>query len=98
LIKVAGERWLVAGYGPAGWVRNARAAGAVTLSRGGRSEMFGVDEAAAQTAIPVLRTYISEIKVTRPYFDANPDSPDDAIAAELERHAVFRLTPERPLA
>jgi F420H(2)-dependent quinone reductase len=94
VIEVAGDRWLVAGYGPAGWVRNARTAGAVTLSRGGRSEKFRVDEPAAQTAIPVLRTYIGEIKVTRPYFDANPDSPDNAIAAELERHAVFRLTPE----
>ena len=25
IIQVSGERWLVAGYGPAGWVRNARA-------------------------------------------------------------------------
>ena len=50
-IEVAGDRWLVAGYGPTGWVRNARAAGEVTLSRGGRSEKFKVDEAHAPTAI-----------------------------------------------
>ncbi len=93
VIEVAGDRWLVAGYGPAGWVRNARAAGEVTLSRGGRSERFRVDEATRQAAVPVLRAYIREIRVTRPYFDAGPDSPDHAIAAELERHAVFRLTP-----
>jgi hypothetical protein len=31
--------------------------------------------------------------VTRPYFDATPDSSDAAIAAELPRHAVFRLIP-----
>src|SRR5262245_27526743 len=54
VIEVAGNRWLVAGYGPAGWVRNARAAGEISLSRGGRSEKFRVEEAAAQTAIPVL--------------------------------------------
>jgi hypothetical protein len=42
----------------------------------------------------VLRVYIGEIKVTRPYFDAKPDSPDEAFAAELKRHAVFRLAPE----
>jgi hypothetical protein len=82
----------LAGTGLSSWVRNARAAGEVTLCRGGRSEKFRVDEAAAQTAIPVLRAYIGEIKVTRPYFNADPDSPDDAIAAELQRHAVFRLT------
>src|SRR5262249_7984393 len=94
VLVVGGDRWLVAGYGPAGWVRNARAAGEVTLSRGGRSEKFRVEEAATEAAIPVLRAYIDEIKVTRSYFDANPDSPDDAIAEELKRHAVFRLTPE----
>jgi deazaflavin-dependent oxidoreductase (nitroreductase family) len=93
VIEVAGDRWLVAGYGPASWVRNARAAGEVTLSRGGNSERLGVDEATAQTAIQVLRAYIGEIKVTRPYFDANAGSPDDAIAAEVKRHAVFRLVP-----
>jgi deazaflavin-dependent oxidoreductase (nitroreductase family) len=94
VIEVADNRWLVAGYGPVSWVRNAPAAGEVTLSRGGRAEKFRVVEAAAQAAIPVLRAYIDEIKVTRPYFDANPDSPDEAIVAELKRHAVFRLAPE----
>jgi hypothetical protein len=43
--------------------------------------MLQVEEATAQAAIPVLRAYIGEIEVTRPYFDANPDSTDDAIAA-----------------
>jgi len=95
VLEVSGDRWLVAGYGPVRWVRNARAAGEVTLSRGGRSEKFRVEEASVEAAIPVLRAYIGEIKVTRAYFDANPDSPDDAIAAELERHAVFRLIPEQ---
>ena len=93
VLEVAGDRWLVAAYGPVSWVRNARAAGRVTLSRSGRSERFRIAEATTQTAIPVLRAYIAEVKVTRPYFDANPDSPDDAIAAELKRHAVFRLVP-----
>jgi hypothetical protein len=93
VLEVAGDRWLVAAYGPVSWVRNARAAGHVTLSRSGHSETFGIAEATAQTAIPVLRAYIAEIKVTRPYFDASPDSPDVAIAAELRRHAVFRLIP-----
>jgi hypothetical protein len=94
VIEVAGYRWLVAAYGPSSWVRNARAAGEVTLSRGGRSDKFRVVEPDAQTAIPVLRAYIDEIKVTRSYFDADPDSPDNTIAAELERHAVFRLETE----
>ena len=36
---------------------------------------------------------MTRIRVTRPYFDATPDAPDDAIEAELPRHPVFQLTP-----
>lgn len=95
VIEASGQRWLVAGYGPANWVLNARAAGEVALSRGRRSETYKVEEAGAEDAIPVLRKYIAEIRVTRPYFDAAPDAADEAIAAELPRHAVFRLRPAR---
>jgi deazaflavin-dependent oxidoreductase (nitroreductase family) len=93
VITFGGERWLVAGYGPANWVRNVRTAGQATLSRGRHSQRFRVEEAAAPDAVPVLRRYIAEIRVTRPYFDAGPDSPDAEIAAELPRHPVFRLSP-----
>ena len=37
IVEWAGRRWLVAPYGPVSWVHNARAAGWVTLRRGGRS-------------------------------------------------------------
>ena len=93
VIEVAGDRWLVAAYGPVSWVRNARAAGEVTLSRGGRSQEFEVEEAASTAAVPALRNYITEIRVTRPYFDAGPSSTDEEIAAELPTHPVFRLVP-----
>jgi deazaflavin-dependent oxidoreductase (nitroreductase family) len=92
-LEVDGQRWLVAPYGPTSWVANARAAGEVTLSRGGHSQQFEVEEAAPTAAVPVLRNYITEIRVTRPYFDAGPSSTDEEIAAELPRHPVFRLVP-----
>jgi deazaflavin-dependent oxidoreductase (nitroreductase family) len=93
IIELEDQRWLVAGYGPTSWVRNVRAAGEVTLSRGLHSDRFEVEEVPPATAVPVLRRYMSEIRVTRAYFDANPDSTDEAIAAELPRHPVFRLVP-----
>ena len=93
IIELDDQRWLVAGYGPTNWVRNVRAAGEVTLSRGRRSERFRVEEADRPAAVPVLRTYMREIRVTRPYFDASPDSADEEVAAELARHSVFRLIP-----
>jgi deazaflavin-dependent oxidoreductase (nitroreductase family) len=95
LVEVGGHRWLVAGYGPANWVLNTRAHGAVTLSRGSHSQTFKVEEVGVEDAVPVLRKYIAEIRVTRPYFDATPSSSDEAVAAELSKHAVFRLIPER---
>jgi hypothetical protein len=93
VIEVGGDRWLVAGNGPANWVLNTRAHGTVTLRRGGDSETYKGEEVRAEDAIPVLRKYIAEIRVTRPYFDAAPNSSDEAVAAELSRHAVFRLIP-----
>ena len=93
VMEVDGARWLVAPYGPTNWVLNARAAGRVTLRRGNRSEVYDVREAIASEAVPVLRTYMTEVRITRPYFDAGPDAPDSAVAAELLRHPTFRLTP-----
>lgn len=40
----------------------------------------------------VLRQYVREIPITRPFFDATPDAPLDAFAAEAARHPVFRIS------
>jgi deazaflavin-dependent oxidoreductase (nitroreductase family) len=94
VMEVGGHRWLVAGYGVVNWVHNARASGEATLSRGGRSQVYRVVEAAPPKAIPVLREYMRQVRVTAPYFDATPASSDEAVAAEVARHPVFRLLPE----
>jgi len=78
--------------GPANWVVNARAAREVTLSRGGRAEKFAIEDADPADAMPVLHQYMRQVRVTRGYFDARPDSPDEAIAAEQPRHPVLRLS------
>ena len=91
LITEGGERWLVAPYGDVGWVRNARAAGQVMLSRGRRSETVRIVELAAAEAAPVLKRYVTRVPITRPYFDAKPSSPLDSFIAEASRHPVFRL-------
>jgi hypothetical protein len=63
-------------------VRNLRAAGRATLTRGRRSEEVGVVEVGPEEAAPVLRRYPSDTPITRAYFDATPDSPLPAFAAE----------------
>jgi hypothetical protein len=50
-----------------------------------------VVELGVTDSIPVLRQYLREVPVTRPYFDARPDSPDRELAAEVPRHPVFQL-------
>jgi len=84
-----GERFLVAPYGEVGWVRNARAAGRVTLSRGRHRETVGFHQVGPEESAPVLQTYLRRVRVVRPFFDVSPDSPLDAFAAEADRHPVF---------
>jgi deazaflavin-dependent oxidoreductase (nitroreductase family) len=86
-----GERWLVAPYGEVGWVRNARAAGEVTLARRGRTERLKIEAATPEQAAPVLKRYLRMALVVRPFFDVRPDSPLQDFAAEADRHPVFRL-------
>jgi deazaflavin-dependent oxidoreductase (nitroreductase family) len=87
------KRWLVAPYGPVSWVRNARAAGRVTLRRGRESGEYAVREVGAAEAGPVLKRYVSIATRTRACFEASTDSPVEAFVAEANLHPVFELAP-----
>lgn len=93
VLEVGGRRYIVSPYGLTNWVMNARAAGEVTVSRGDRSERYRVTEVDPQEAVPVLHKYNKDIRYTRRRFDAAPDAPDEAYAAEVPKHPVFRLDP-----
>jgi hypothetical protein len=93
IVAERGERWLVAPYGDRSWVLNARAAGWVELRRGRRHERLGVEELPSADAVPVLRRYYEQGRVTRPFFDVTLDSPEEDWLAEAPRHPVFRLVP-----
>ena len=92
LVEKDGKRWLVAPYGEVGWVRNARAANRVTLTRGRRFETVRIHELSAEHAAPVLKTYLRQVPVARPFFDVTPRSNLRDFAAEASRHPVFRIT------
>jgi deazaflavin-dependent oxidoreductase (nitroreductase family) len=91
LVEDNGQRWLVAPYGEVSWVRNARAAGEVTLSRGSRTETFMIDEANPKESAPILKKYLARERMVRSYFDVQPDAPLEAFVAEAPRHPVFQL-------
>ena len=74
-------------------MRNARAAGEVTLARGRRTEHVRVTELSPEDSAPVLRQYIAEVAITRPYFNVTLESSDQEFAAESPRHPVFEIFP-----
>jgi deazaflavin-dependent oxidoreductase (nitroreductase family) len=88
-----GRRWLVSPFGVVSWVLNARAAGEVALTRRGTTRRYGVREASAAEAGPVLKEYVRIASTTRPYFAARKDSPVEEFVAEAARHPVFELLP-----
>jgi deazaflavin-dependent oxidoreductase (nitroreductase family) len=90
-LSYGGERWLVAPYGAVSWVRNARAAGEVTLTRGRRRWHGKVSECGLDESGEVLREYARLVPVTRPYFAAHVDDTAARFAAEAAAHPVFRL-------
>lgn len=90
-----GGRWLVAPYGEREWVKNARAAGEVELTRARKTTRHRVEEVGGEEAARVLREYLRTTPIVKPYFDATPDAPLEAFAIEAARHPVFRLVDER---
>lgn len=92
-IDHAGARWLVAPYGPVGWVHNARAGGTVTLRRGRQRHAYTVREATPAEAGPVLKRYVTIATRARDRFAATVDAPVEAFIAEATDHPVFELQP-----
>jgi deazaflavin-dependent oxidoreductase (nitroreductase family) len=91
LVAEGNKRWLVAPYGEVDWVKNARATGMVKLSRRERNENLAIRELPPEHAAPILKKYLEENRLTKPYFDARVDSSLDAFVEEARSRPVFEL-------
>ena len=91
LIEHDGKRWLVAPYGVVNWVKNARAAGEVSLYRNKVNETVKLRELGPQESAPILKEYITKESIVRPYFDIPPEASLEEFAAVAARHPVFLL-------
>jgi hypothetical protein len=60
-MTVDGKRYVVGGFPGADWVKNARAASEVTLSRGRTDERVRMIELSAEEARPLLRLWPTEV-------------------------------------
>ena len=96
LLEVSGERFLVAPRGETQWVRNVRAAGGrLALILGRKREEMTATEVTGDDKTWIIRAYLKRWKAEVGVFfgGVGPDSTDAEIAAEAEKHPVFRLAP-----
>ncbi len=91
LVAEGSNRWLVAPYGEVNWVRNAREAGKIILSRGRQREAAKLTELPPDEAAPVLKKYFIQVAVTRPFFDVTAQSSLAEFIAEAPKHPVFLI-------
>jgi len=89
IATVDGERYIVAAFGDAAWVGNVRAAGAGTLSRGGRHEAVTLIEVPVADRNPILRAFLEQVPGGVRFFGGR--APDE-IAADAVRYPVFRVS------
>ncbi|MGZ6243376.1 MAG: nitroreductase/quinone reductase family protein [Candidatus Binataceae bacterium] len=93
LLEFDGRRYLVAPRGETNWVRNARAAGQVTLCKGRRREEFAVREVGPAQRPVLLKAYLDRFALTvQRYFPLPKESPASEFASIAERYPVFELT------
>ncbi len=95
-IEVGGRRYLVCARGESNWVKNARAAGEVTLAQSLRRRRYRVRELPLNERAPVRKAYLDHfaLEVQR-FFPVSKGSPVDAFDAFAARYPVFELSAMR---
>jgi deazaflavin-dependent oxidoreductase (nitroreductase family) len=92
VIEHEGRRYIQSPYGEVDWVRNLRAAGTATLTRGRHVETVSAVELTPEEAAPILRHALAMAPaMIRSYYDVTPESSLEEIAREAPRHPTFEL-------
>jgi deazaflavin-dependent oxidoreductase (nitroreductase family) len=87
-----GRRYVQSPFGDVDWVRNLRAAGTATLTRGRQAETVSATELTPEEAAPVLKGALKMAPaMIRSYYDVTADSSLEEIANEAPRHPTFEL-------
>jgi len=92
LLEIAGKRFLVAPRGRTQWVRNAEAAGEVTLKRGSFKQSFRLRAIPDAEKPALLKAYLDRFKTTvQRYFPVPAGSDATALASVAANYPVFEL-------
>ncbi|QLL08227.1 nitroreductase family deazaflavin-dependent oxidoreductase [Mycobacterium vicinigordonae] len=93
-MTLGGQRYLVAGFPGADWVKNVRAASEATLTRGRTSERVRMVELSPDDARPVLRAFPTEVPTGVGFMKRSglvKDGRPEEFEALAGRCAVFRF-------
>jgi deazaflavin-dependent oxidoreductase (nitroreductase family) len=92
LLERGGKRFLVAPRGRTQWVRNAEAAGEVTLKKGSKRERFRLRALSDQEKPEILKAYLDQFKrEVQRYFPVPAGSPVESFRQLLESYPAFEL-------
>jgi len=92
LLELDGKKFLVAPRGRTQWVRNAEAAGEVTLKRGSRRQRYGLRSLSDIEKPPVLKAYLDSFKKeVQRYFPVPAGSPPEAFRELGPTYPAFEL-------
>lgn len=96
LLELNGKRYLVAPRGRTQWVRNAEAAGEVTLKKGSQIEKFQLRPLSGAELHDVLKAYLDRFqREVQRYFSVPAGSPPEAFVAVASHYPAFELVNAR---
>jgi deazaflavin-dependent oxidoreductase (nitroreductase family) len=92
LLERDGTRYLVAPRGRTQWVRNAEAAGVITLKKGSHSQNFRLRAITGPEKLPLLKAYLDAFRrEVQRYFPVPAGSPSEAFLPVADGYPVFEL-------
>jgi deazaflavin-dependent oxidoreductase (nitroreductase family) len=94
LLELNGRRYLVAPRGRTQWVRNAEAAGEVTLKKGSSRQQYRLPSIPDAERPAILKAYPDNFKTeVQRYFPVLAGSPVEAFMELTASHPAFELLP-----
>jgi len=97
LLEFKERRFLVAPRGRTEWVRNAEAAGEVTLKKGTKRQKFRIRVVPNEEKPEILKAYLDRFKLTvQRYFPVRAGSEPWDFVEVTERYPVFELLSFHP--
>ena len=95
LLELNGKSYLVAPRGRTQWVRNAEAAGEVTLKKGSTRRKFRLQPIPDTAKPQILKAYLDSFKrEVQRYFPIPAGSPQESFAAIAQSYPAFELVPD----